>query len=26
MPSNFAQRLTPAQIDALVSFLSTAAK
>ncbi len=26
MPSNFAQRLTPAQIQALVNFLSTAAK
>jgi hypothetical protein len=26
MPSNFSQRLTQAQIQALVSFLSTAAK
>jgi hypothetical protein len=26
MPSNFAQRLTPEQIQALVNFLSSAAK
>ena len=26
MPSNFAQRLTPAQIQGLVNFLSSAAK